>query len=49
MFEPVKGGWGKRGSTQVVLNAAKQNVIESAMKMAWGNAAPGKLKREFAR
>jgi hypothetical protein len=45
MFEPVKGGWGKRGSTQVVLKAARPDVIESAMKLAWTNAAPPKLKR----
>ena len=44
MFEAVKGGWGKRGSTQVLLNAARRDVIESAMKMAWINAAPTKLK-----
>jgi hypothetical protein len=50
MFEPVKGGWGKRGSTQVVLEAAKRDVIESAMKIAWGNAVPrNKLKRQLAR
>jgi hypothetical protein len=45
MFEPVKGGWGKRGSTQVLLGAAKREVIEPAMKIAWQNAAPPKLKR----
>ncbi len=45
MFEPVKGGWGKRGSTQVRLGAAKRGVIELAMKSAWQNAAPAKLKR----
>jgi hypothetical protein len=44
MFEPVKGGWGKRGSTQVFLGAAKRKVIESVMKIAWQNAAPRKLK-----
>ena len=44
MFEPVKGGWGKRGSTQVFLGPAKRKVIESAMKIAWQNAAPRKLK-----
>lgn len=48
MFEPVKGGWGKRGSTQVLLGAAKREVIESAMKIAWQNAAPPKLKRQIA-
>jgi hypothetical protein len=44
MFEAVKGKWGKRGSTQVVLSETKRDVIESAMKMAWTNAAPKKLK-----
>ena len=40
MFEPVKGGWGKRGSTRVLLCAATRQVIELAMKIAWQNAAP---------
>jgi len=40
MFEPVKGRWGKRGSTQILLKAARKDVIESAMKIAWKNAAP---------
>jgi len=44
MFEPVKGGWGKRGSTQVILAAAKRDVIESAMKLAWNNAVPNKKR-----
>ena len=38
VFAPVKGKWGKHGSTQVVLKAAKPEVIESAMKLAWKNA-----------
>ena len=46
MFEPVKGAWGKRGSTQVVLNSVRRDVLESAMKMAWTNAAPVRLKRQ---
>jgi hypothetical protein len=44
MFEPVKGKWGKRGSTQVILKEAKTKVIESAMKLAWAKAAPRKKK-----
>ena len=48
IFEPVKGAWGKRGSTQVTLRAARPDVIESAMKRAWRNAAPAKLKRHLA-
>ena len=39
-FEPVKGKWGKRGNTKVLLNAATSGVIEPAMKLAWRNAAP---------
>lgn len=44
MFEPVKGGWGKRGSTQVTLKAARVEIIERAMKIAWTNAVPKKKK-----
>jgi len=49
MFEPVKGGWGERGSTQVALKAARSDVIESAIKLAWTNAAPARLKRYVTR
>lgn len=44
MFEPVKGAWGKRGSTQVVLKFANRKVIESAIKLAWSKAAPKALQ-----
>lgn len=47
MFEPVKGKWGKRGSTQVLLKTARLGVLESAMKLAWNNAAPAKLKGQL--
>jgi hypothetical protein len=42
MFEPVKGKWGKRGSTQVTLEAAGPEVIKSALAMAWKCAVPRK-------
>lgn len=48
MFEPVKGRWGKRGSTQILLKAARPDVIESAMKIAWKNAAPRVPKQSDA-
>ncbi len=38
VFAPVKGKWGQRGSTQVVLKAATPAVVEPAMKLAWKNA-----------
>ena len=44
MLEPVKGGWGKRGSTQVLLKVARPEVVEPALKMAWSNAAPARVK-----
>lgn len=47
MFEPVRGKWGKRGSTQVLLTTARPDVLESAMKLAWSNAAPARLKRQL--
>src|SRR6476469_6250601 len=40
IFEAVKNKWGKRGSTQVLLEKARPDVIESAMKLAWNNARP---------
>ena len=49
MFVPVRGGWGKRGSTQVVLRSASRPVIESAMECAWRKAAPKKVADRFAK
>jgi len=45
MFAPVNGKWGERGSTQVLLDAATPEVIESAMKLAWKNATKRKPRR----
>jgi hypothetical protein len=38
-FVPVPGGWGKKGSTQVMLRAAKQAAVREALSMAWRNRA----------
>jgi hypothetical protein len=46
MFVPVKGGWGRRGSTQVLLRAAKREVVESAMQDAWRKVAPKRLAKQ---
>lgn len=45
VFAPVKGKWGKRGSTEVVLKAATPKIIESAMKLAWKNATERRPRR----
>jgi hypothetical protein len=40
MFAPVKGGWGKQGSTNVLLKAASKERVREALAAAWRNAAP---------
>jgi hypothetical protein len=42
-FSPVKGGWGRRGSTHVHLKAAERKVIEAALLAAWKRKAPKRL------
>jgi hypothetical protein len=39
-FVPAKGAWGKRGSTTVVLEAAREAPVKRAMLQAWRNVAP---------
>ena len=43
MFEPVKGGWGKKGWTNLVLKSADAKTAKSALWMAWRNTAPKTL------
>lgn len=38
-FTPVKGGWGKSGSTSVVLRTAKKAAVSAALKVAWERRA----------
>jgi hypothetical protein len=40
MFAPVPGGWGRRGSTHVVLAAAGRAAVKSALATAWENVVP---------
>src|SRR6476660_5599562 len=39
VFQPIKGGWGKRGCTQVTLKFAKKTTVRIALSMAWKNTA----------
>ena len=41
--EAVKGGWGRRGSTQVLLQSTSPRVLQSAMERAWRKRAPKRL------
>jgi hypothetical protein len=40
MFVPVKGGWGLRGATHVILEKASRRTLKVALAVAWRNAAP---------
>ncbi|HEY2015981.1 MAG TPA: MmcQ/YjbR family DNA-binding protein [Bryobacteraceae bacterium] len=42
-FEPVQGGWGRRGATYVNLKSVKKAVLHRAMLRAWRNTAPRNL------
>ena len=49
MFVPVKGGWGRRGCTHVILKKATRRSLKIALAVAWRNAAPRKLVEASAR
>lgn len=38
-FTPVPGGWGRQGSTRVLLRTAKKSAVREALKVAWTNRA----------
>jgi hypothetical protein len=38
-FTPVPGGWGKQGSTHVLLRTAKKAAVREALTVAWRNRA----------
>ncbi|MFZ0733515.1 MAG: MmcQ/YjbR family DNA-binding protein [Candidatus Sulfotelmatobacter sp.] len=42
-FIPVKGTWGRRGATSVILKAAEKEVLAKAIRAAWRNTAPKRL------
>jgi hypothetical protein len=39
-FEPVKGGWGLKGATRVILESANEPGVARALETAWRNTAP---------
>jgi len=45
VFQPVKGAWGRRGSTSIHLPAAKIEIVREAVGAAWHNTAPKRLAR----
>ena len=47
VFVPVKGTWGLRGATNVLLRRAKRASLRRALADAWYQAAPGRLTAEI--
>jgi hypothetical protein len=45
-FAPVKGGWGKRGATNVRLRAARTGPVRAALIAAWRKRAPKRLAHQ---
>ena len=42
-FTPLKGAWGRRGSTSVHLNSTTKDALTRAITAAWRNVAPKRL------
>ena len=42
-FAPVPGGWGKSGSTTVLLRQASKRAVAIALEAAWRKRAPKRL------
>ena len=47
VFVPVKGAWGRQGSTNVRLKAASKAALYRALVAAWRNKAPKRLVAQF--
>lgn len=47
VFEPIPGSWGRRGWTNVDLNAADEEALRSALLAAWRTVAPPGLEDRF--
>ena len=44
IFQPVKGGWGRRGATNILLPRANRVAVRKALTIAWRNVAPKRLR-----
>jgi hypothetical protein len=43
IFSPVPGGWGRKGSTRVLLTKVPRDILEAALRTAWRRKAPKRL------
>lgn len=46
-FEPVKGAWGHRGYTRVLLRRVTARILTRALETAWMNTAPKSVSRLY--
>ena len=44
-FQPVKGGWGRQGATNVRLRSARKKTVGEALRVAWSNRRKGSAKK----
>ncbi|HEY3055603.1 MAG TPA: MmcQ/YjbR family DNA-binding protein [Thermoanaerobaculia bacterium] len=49
IFQPVKGGWGLKGATNVTLKKAKKTVTREALLTAWRNVTSAKGRGKASR
>jgi hypothetical protein len=49
VFKPVKGAWGRNGSTSVYLPTAKVKIVRKALTTAYHNTAPKLLRNAWCR
>ena len=40
VFQPIPGGWGRKGWTKIILANADEITLKSALQTAWKNIAP---------
>ena len=45
VFKAVKGAWGRQGSTNIYLPAAKVEIVRKALTVAWHNTAQKRLSK----
>ena len=47
VFAPVAGAWGSKGWTNVFLQHAPSDILQSSLKLAWREIAPKRLVLEY--
>ena len=44
VFQPIPGGWGRKGWTKIILAKADEITLKSALQTAWKNIAPKSIQ-----